>query len=468
MGMKRTLFENKIIVLGFGCIGQALLPFLVTKLNIPSSKIIIITAEDSSIHIAKKFLVKIIIQKINKNNYKNLIGPLLAFEDLVIDVSIGISSSSLIKLCNQHHSLYINASIEEWGDSIFEKNIPETWTNYWLREKILSLKDIVKKTTVITHGANPGLVSHFVKQALLDIAKDNSLQISPPKNKLEWAYLAKILNIKTIHIAEHDTQVATSIKKCGEFVNTWSIKGFIEEIKQPVEIGWGTHERHFPIGAKYHSQGTQSSIYIECPSASMKVRSWTPSFGAYHGYLITHPEITSIANYLTLEDDKRVIYRPTVLYSYSPCPDALLSLQELQGKEWISQRNSRLIVDEIIDGVDELGVLLMGNSKGAYWFGSTLSIEETRKLVPHNNATSLQVVAGLIGGIIWAIQNTNEGLVEPDDLPHDEILKNALPYLGNVKGYYTTWNPLQDRKKLYYEQLYIPDPWQFINMQVNR
>ncbi|QMT59783.1 saccharopine dehydrogenase C-terminal domain-containing protein [Legionella sp. PC997] len=462
--MKKTLFENKIIILGFGCIGQALLPLLIGKLYIPSSQITIITNEDSAILIAKKFSINVIVHAINKTNYKNLIGSLLNFEDLVIDVSIGISSSALIQLCNQHDALYINASIEEWGESIFELNNPKTWTNYWLREKILDLRETIKKTTILTHGANPGLVSHFVKQALLNMAKDNSLHISPPQNKLEWASLAKTLNIKSIHIAEHDSQVASSFKKWGEFVNTWSIKGFIEEIKQPVEIGWGTHEQHLPHGAKY--QGAKSSIYIECPSGSMKVRSWTPSFGAYQGHLITHPENTSIANYLTLEQDKKVIYRPTVLYSYCPCPDALLSLQELQGNEWIPQKNHRLIVDEIEEGIDELGVLLMGNSKGAYWYGSTLSIEESRKLVAHNNATSLQVVAGLISGIIWAIQNPNQGLLEPDELPYDQILKNALPYLGKVQGYYTQWNPLKIRNKLYYEELDNSDPWQFINMQV--
>ncbi|WP_454780714.1 saccharopine dehydrogenase C-terminal domain-containing protein [Legionella sp. WA2022007384] len=464
--MKKKLFENKIIILGFGCIGQALLPLLTSKLGIPSSNISIITNENSSILIAKEFSVNIFIHNINQNNYKTLIGSLLTFEDLVIDVSIGISTASLIKLCNEHHALYINASIEEWGESIFEKNDPETWTNYWLREKILGLRETIKKTSVLTHGANPGLVSHFVKQALLNIAKDNSLQISPPQNRFEWASLAKTLNIKSVHIAEHDTQVATSFKKWDEFVNTWSIKGFIEEIKQPIEIGWGTHERHVPQGAKFHSQGAKSSIYIECPSASMKVRSWTPSFGAYHGYLITHPENTSIANYLTLEKDNRVLYRPTVLYSYCPCPDALLSLHELQGNEWIPQKNSRLIVDEIAEGIDELGVLLMGNSKGVYWYGSTLSIEESRKLVAHNNATSLQVVAGLISGIIWAIQHPNEGLVEPDELPYDEILKNAVPYLGKVQGHYSKWSPLNNRKELYHEDLDEADPWQFVNMQV--
>lgn len=465
--MKKEIFNKKIILLGFGCIGQAILPILINRLNSSPSQILIITDENSGISLAKKYAVNFFIQKITQHNYVEIIGNQLASDDLVIDVSIGISSASMIQLCNEKQALYINASIEEWGESLFEKNIPEERTNYWLRETILKLKKTIKKTAVLTHGANPGLISHFVKQALLNMAKDNNLQISTPKNQLEWAQLASSLNIKAIHIAEHDTQVTHSPKKLGEFVNTWSINGFIEEIKQPVEIGWGSHERHFPFDGKIHSQGEKSSIYIERPSGSLKVRSWTPSFDSYHGFLITHPETTSITSYLTLKEEHEILYRPTVLYAYCPCPDAILSIHELQSKEWFPQKNSRLIVDEIVEGVDELGVLLMGNSKGAYWFGSTLSIGSAREIVSHNNATSLQVVAGLLGGIIWAMRHPDEGLVEPDELDYDEVLQIALPYLGKVGGYYTDWTPLQNRKKLYFEELDFSDPWQFINMRLN-
>ncbi|KTD11933.1 homospermidine synthase [Legionella gratiana] len=463
--MKKETFNKKIILLGFGCIGQALLPLLVNRLNILPSQILIITDDDSSISLANKFAINFFIQKITKQNYKEIIGNQLALDDLVIDVSMGISSASMIQLCNEKQAFYINASIEEWGESLFEEHIPEKRTNYWLREKILKLKKTVNKTAVLTHGANPGLVSHFVKQALLNLAKDNNLQLTTPKNQFEWAQLASTLNIKVIHIAEHDTQVTLASKRLGEFVNTWSIKGFIEEMKQPVEIGWGSHERHFPIDGKIHSRGKKSSIYIERPSGSFKIRSWTPSFGPYQGFLITHPETTSISSYLTLNYGNAILYRPTVLYAYCPCPDAILSIHELQGNEWVSQKNSRLIVEEIVEGVDELGVLLMGNPRGAYWFGSTLSIGSARELVSHNNATSLQVVAGLISGIIWIMRHPNKGLMEPEELDYEEILQNALPYLGKVSGYYTDWTPLQNRKKLYFEELDFSDPWQFINMQ---
>jgi homospermidine synthase len=41
--------------------------------------------------------------------------------------------------------------------------------------------------------------------------------------------------------------------------------------------------------------------------------------------------------------------------------------------------------------MDELGLLIAGHAKNAYWFGSQLTIEEARRVAPHNSATSLQV-----------------------------------------------------------------------------
>jgi len=68
-------------------------------------------------------------------------------------------------------------------------------------------------TALITHGANPGLVSHFVKQGLLDIARDTGFQHAVPRSRAEWAQLAKDLDIKTIHISERDTQASASVIK---------------------------------------------------------------------------------------------------------------------------------------------------------------------------------------------------------------------------------------------------------------
>ena len=116
-------------------------------------------------------------------------------------------------------------------------------------------------------------------------------------------------------------------------------------------------------------------------------------------------------------------------------------------------QRQRVLMREITDGVDELGVLLMGHAKGAYWYGSQLSVQEARKLAPHNNATSLQVCCAILGGIVWAVENPRRGIVEPDEMDHERVLEIAAPYLGRLTGAYSQWTPLIDRGLLFAEDV---------------
>ena len=85
-----------------------------------------------------------------------------------------------------------------------------------------------KTTSIRCCGANPGMVSWFVKKALLDIAKDTNLEMEKePKTREEWGRLMMKLGVKGVHIAERDTQTTKSIRKTNEFWNTWSVDGFI-------------------------------------------------------------------------------------------------------------------------------------------------------------------------------------------------------------------------------------------------
>jgi homospermidine synthase len=155
-----------------------------------------------------------------------------------------------------------------------------------------------------------------------------------------------------------------------------------------------------------------------------------------------------------------------VHYAYHPSDDAVLSLHEIAGRNWQPQRESRIIFDEIASGIDELGLLLMGNPRGVYWYGSRLSIDEARRLAPYNNATSMQVAAGILAGMVWALRHPDAGLVEPDDLDHETVLEIAGPYLGPVVGVWGDWTPLQGRSALFSDPVDTGDPWQFLNFRV--
>ena len=116
--------------------------------------------------------------------------------------------------------------------------------------------------------------------------------------------------------------------------------------------------------------------------------------------------------------------------------------------------------------MDELGVLLYGHKKNAYWFGSQLSIEEARKLAPYQSATGLQVTSAVLAGMVWAIENPKAGIVETDEMDYKRCHRIQRPYLGAVVGVYTDWTPLQSVGNLFDADVDKRDPWQFQNILV--
>jgi homospermidine synthase len=464
-----TVFGGRLVMLGFGSIGQGVLPLILCHIEMPRERIQIVSADARGESVAMEYGVTLITTAITRENYRTVLGSMLGRGDFLLNLCVDVSSVALVTLCRELGVLYLDTCVEPWSGGYVDPSLSMSErSNYALRESVLALvrPGANDPTAVMTHGANPGLVSHFVKRALLNIAADTTLDSPEPTTREEWAALAAGLGVKVIHIAERDTQTAGIAKQRGEFVNTWSIDGFIGEGNQPAELGWGTHEKALPADGHHHDFGRGAAIYLNRRGAATRVRSWTPLEGAYQGFLITHNESISIADYYTLAEGGTIQYRPTVHYAYHPCDDAVLSLHELAGKNWRMQPRQRLLMHEITSGMDELGVLLMGHARGAYWYGSRLSIDEARRLVPYNNATSLQVAAAVLAGMIWAIENPTSGVIEADRLDHARVLEIASPYLGEMVGEYSDWTPLRGRGALFPEEVDTRCPWQFGNFLV--
>jgi homospermidine synthase len=464
-------FPGRILMVGFGSIGQGVLPLILRHIGIPRERISIIAADDHGRACADHYGVKFVCEALTRDNFRRLLDPMLGRGDFLLNLSVDVSSIALVKYCWEKGAMYLDTCIEPWPGGYTDPGVPAARrTNYALREEALALRSGNAKapTAVLTHGANPGLVSHFVKRALLNIAADTGHALErEPASREEWGQLARALGIKVIHVAERDTQVSTVRKKPNEFVNTWSVDGFVSEGSQPSEMGWGTHERNFPRDGRRHETGSQAAIYLTQPGCATRVRTWTPKAGHIYGWAITHGESISIADYLSVTEQSQVVYRPTVHYAYHPCDDAVLSLHEFCGRNYVLQDAKRIMLDEISPGgIDELGVLLAGHRKNAYWYGSQLGIEEARQLAPYNSATSLQVTIAALSGVIWAMENPNRGLTEPDEMDWKRCLEICMPYLGPVVGEYTEWTPLTDRERLFPEDIDKSDPWQFKNVRV--
>jgi homospermidine synthase len=463
-----------IVMIGFGSIGKGTLPLIERHFNCDKNRIVVIDPSDKDAALLEKQGIKFIKQAVTSENYKSLLTPLLKNGTGVgfcVNLSVDVSSLDVMNLCRDLGAHYIDTVVEPWSGFYYNDKIDTSArSNYALRETVLNTKKNNPGgiTAVSCCGANPGMVSWFVKQALIDIANDTGLKFEMPKTRTEWAKLMQTLGVKGVHIAERDTQKSKRAKPMNTFVNTWSVEGFICEGMQPAELGWGTNEKWMPDNARSHSEGCKAAIYLQQPGANTKVRSWCPTPGAQFGRLVTHNESISIADYFTVGTGANPEYRPTCHYAYHPSDDAILSLEEMFGKAGQRQAESHILDEnEITEGIDELGVLVYGHAKNAYWYGSQLSIEETRALAPYQNATGLQVSSAVIAGMAWTLENPNAGIVEADEMDFDKCLQWQRPYLGPVVGVYTDWTPLTDRPGLFPEDIDTRDPWQFKNILVS-
>ena len=466
-------FDGPIVMIGFGSIGRGTLPLLERHVGHDKAKLTVIAPDDADRALLDERGIAFKHLALTIDNYIDILKPLLTAggqQGFLVNLSVEVSSVALVRLCKELGALYIDTCVEPWPGFYTDTRLTVSQrSNYALRETMLDVRRAHPggPTAVTTCGANPGMVSWFVKQALVNLAETAGVPVDLSGPREAWAELARTLGVKGIHIAERDTQRAKAPKPQGVFVNTWSVEGFLSEGLQPAELGWGTHEAELPPEGRHHDFGPKCAIYLLRPGAGTRVHSWTPTAGPQHGFLVTHNESISIADYYTVTVDGKTAYRPTCHYAYHPADDAVLSLHEIAGSQWQRQPAWHILnEDEILDGIDELGVLLYGHDKNAYWFGSQLSIEETRRIAPYQNATGLQVTSAVLAGMVWAIENPDAGIVEADEMDFRRCLEVQMPYLGPVVGVYTDWTPVDHRGSLFPEDLDRHDPWQFKNVIV--
>jgi len=480
-----TEFKNKILFVGYGAVAECTLPILFKHIKVPAKNVTVMDFEDRTEKLkawtAKG--VRFVRDRVTEANLGAILAKHVGPGDLLIDLAWNIDALEILQWCHDHGVLYINTSTELWDPYAAGPNQhPTEKTLYWRHmnlRRMLATWKTKGPTAVIEHGANPGLISHFVKQGLIDIGQsliaDKKLKGKAAETVAElvalqqFNHLARALGVKVIHCSERDTQITDQPKQVDEFVNTWSIEGFREEGTTTSELGWGTHEKTLPAHAFRHKQGPGNQICLARMGINVWVRSWVPDYNIL-GMVVRHGEAFTISDTLTVWEGKKAVYRPTMHYAYCPCDEAIASLNEMRGYNYKLNANQRIMNDEITGGADILGALIMGHDYNSWWVGSDLSIEESRRLVPHQNATTMQVAISVVAASMWMIENPTVGVVVPDELPHEYILGVAMPYLGKWISRKSDWTPLKGRDTTFDKHnkpdLDRKDPWQFKNFLV--
>src|ERR1700761_66467 len=184
--------DGPLVMIGFGSIGKGTLPLILRHIEVARERMVIIDPDDSARSIAEFAGIRFERVALQPDTLRDILAPLLSPGGFLVNLSVNVSSVALIQLCRELGVLYLDTCIEPppGGYTDPTKSISER-SNYAMRESALALRRPGSDpTAVIAHGANPGLVSHLVKRALLHLARDLG-RTANPRTREDWGRLAR-------------------------------------------------------------------------------------------------------------------------------------------------------------------------------------------------------------------------------------------------------------------------------------
>src|SRR5262249_11525451 len=224
---------GRILVIGCGSVSQCTLPLLLAEIDIPPSSVTVLDMVDNREKIAGALAagVRYDNAQITPENLDAELSARLGPGDLCLDLAWNIDTCTIVDWCRAHGVRYVNTSTELWDPYEDAATTPPRDRTLYvrhmaLRRMIARWGDNTGPSAVVEHGANPGLVSHFTKQALEEIAtmalKEGRAGGATPAveaalAELRYPDLAQRLGVKVIHISERDTQITDRPKEVNEF-----------------------------------------------------------------------------------------------------------------------------------------------------------------------------------------------------------------------------------------------------------
>ena len=381
--------DGPIVMIGFGSIGRGTLPLIERHFDFDLSRFVVIDPVDDDRKLLDARGIRYIKAEVTAENYRDLLTPLLTAgggRGFCVNLSVDVSSVAMMELCRELGCLYVDTVIEPWKGFYFDETLgPAARTNYALREGLLDARRRSPggPTAVSTCGANPGMVSWFVKQALLNIAKDTGLDLPEPTTRAQWAQLAQALGVKGIHIAERDTQRAKSIPSPARSSSTRgpSRASSRRACSRPNSAGAPMSAGIAAENGRTHEGGLRLRDLPACSRA--------PTRASAPGRRPREPAVRVPRHAQRIHLDRRL---PDGARQRGPAglpADLPLRLPPLQRCRSVHARDVRRRRAHAASrtgtsstrtrsstACDELGVLLYGHARNAYWFGSQLSIEE--------------------------------------------------------------------------------------------
>ena len=102
------------MVVGFGCIGQGVLPLLRRHLAQDAGRYTLLSPASPALERAAAQGLEVRPLGLQRHDFEAVLGPLLHPGDLLLNLSVGVDSVPLIALARQRGALYVDTALEPW------------------------------------------------------------------------------------------------------------------------------------------------------------------------------------------------------------------------------------------------------------------------------------------------------------------------------------------------------------------
>ncbi len=434
-------FSGNIYIFGYGMVGQSFLRLLKREVTFDYKQLFVVDMSKENVEefISEGgFLENYLTIHITKQNYLQVYQKHLQKGDVLFDFLENTRNIDTLSWCMENGVLYLNTSDSSWPE---EDSHTTSYDNFIHLQKLLKKYQKGFPTAVIEIGCNPGLVSLFVKQGLKKIVSSNhNFYEKETKVKLDsliknknYNQLAQSLGVDTVIISDYDTLSINSNNQNDDILyNTWSPSGLYDEAVSNIEFSLGNDFNLDLIKDKVKLFNPKDGYcLLNIKGVDTLEKTYSP-YGYFEGHIITHEETLSLGSYLSVFDSKgNLLYNPTVYFSYRPSEMAFRALKAVKRKNYQRPSSFVRLKNNLSSGGEYVGVIINTKLFGAYYYGSGVELNVLKQNYPKETPTIIQVTATAISAFKWMLDNPNEGLLFPEQLNEDLILKAALKYLGS-------------------------------------
>lgn len=491
-GHSRTMikYDGRIVQFGFGAVGKSFYEKLPLEIKFQENKYYIITANPDEFDdfismggMAQNFIVS----EVGRENFAQVFEPYLSDGDLLIDFADMVGTRDICEWCARRNVMYINTGEADWPDhwySIFNENE----LKHELREKLAKEPGVNRYPIVLHHGNNPGLVSHFTKAAIEYVAntqfkKDRFLKGLLKEGRFNEA--ARYLGVRQIHVNDVDLQEMKGDYQDNLLYSTWCMESFWFEMLSEATVNIGIHEKIDYEEKCNYVKYDKGFLEMKQIAADSRCATYYPN-GRFEAYLVPHEETVSIAKHFEVKEDDKVVYRPTVVFLYQPCPFADRYFKEAKVNEYpdadpakpqdcedgpgphvihgyVYPENFEVAYREnIASGTEYVGILLLGEKFAPVWVGNRIEpsfLYKNKKASYWQTPTITPVSMSALAAVCWMLKNKDKGgIYFPDDIPdYAGIIKKAEKYISKTIYHTFSKKEVEDALHVDFNDLQIKD-----------